>query len=269
MHRYTDDFYTTYRDGSRRSAQEIIPLVLALTRPQRVVDVGCGVGTWLSVVSEHGVADVLGIDGDYVNRQLLMIPAERFLPLDLKQPVRVADQFDLVISLEVAEHLPVECAEIFVESLTRLGPAVLFSAAIPHQAGADHVNEQWQDYWARHFAARGYLPVDCVRPQVWDNRDVNVEYAQNTLLYATREYIASRPALERHFERTDSTQLALVHPRQYLLRVEGLQALLVPESWSLKHALSVLPALLVNAVKNKLRLNNGKQIYADNAPKAQ
>ena len=29
-------------------------------------------------------------------------------------------QFDLVVSLEVAEHLPAKCAETYVDSLTRL-----------------------------------------------------------------------------------------------------------------------------------------------------
>ena len=50
-------------------------------------------------------------------------------------------KFDLVVSLEVAEHLPSECAETFVDSLTGLGPIVLFSAAIPHQGGTNHANE--------------------------------------------------------------------------------------------------------------------------------
>ena len=55
--------------------------------------------------------------------------------------------FDLVVSLEVAEHLPKECADIFVDSLVRLGPIILFSAAIPQAGGTCHINEQWPEYW--------------------------------------------------------------------------------------------------------------------------
>ena len=64
-------------------------------------------------------------------------------------------KFDLVLSLEVAEHLPSECAEAFVESLVNLGPVILFSAAIPYQGGENHVNEQWPEYWVGVLSGEG------------------------------------------------------------------------------------------------------------------
>src|SRR5262245_44106417 len=64
---YTDEFYQDYVGGSRRSAREIIPLVLDLVEVNRVIDVGCGLGTWLSVFAEYGVKDVYGIDGDHID----------------------------------------------------------------------------------------------------------------------------------------------------------------------------------------------------------
>lgn len=148
---YTGAFYKTHRDGSRRSARQIVPLVLELVQPKSVIDVGCGVGTSLSVFNQCGVEDFYGIDGDYVDRNILEIPEQRFFVSDLTEPIQLNRQFDLVVSLEVAEHLPDTCAEIFVDSLTKLGPVILFSAAIPHQGGTRHVNEQWPEYWARYF----------------------------------------------------------------------------------------------------------------------
>ena len=111
---YTDHFYLRQRDGSRRSAAAIIPLVLDLVPARSVVDVGCGVGTWLSVFIDRGVADVLGVDGGYVDRALLEIRPERFIAADLRKPLRSGRAFDLAVSLEVAEHLPAECAATFV-----------------------------------------------------------------------------------------------------------------------------------------------------------
>ena len=64
MQIYTEEFYKTKKEGSRRTAEAIVPLVLALVKPQSVVDVGCGLGTWLSVFKDFGVKDVFGIDGD-------------------------------------------------------------------------------------------------------------------------------------------------------------------------------------------------------------
>ena len=69
-------------------------------QPKRLIDVGCGTGTWLSAFKEYGVADILGIDGDWVDPKILEIPATNFLALDLSQPLPIDQQFDLVISLE-------------------------------------------------------------------------------------------------------------------------------------------------------------------------
>jgi hypothetical protein len=127
--------------------------------------------------------DIFGIDGFYVRRELLEIPPEKFVAHDLQEPFRLDRIFDLVVSLEVAEHLPKESAAGFVESLTRLAPVVLFSAAIPFQGGEGHLNEQWPEYWARLFEARGYAPVDCLRRRVWQSPNVSWYYAQNVLIY--------------------------------------------------------------------------------------
>src|SRR5688500_10985048 len=115
MRPYTKEFYRTQREVSHRSARTVVPLILGLVTLQSVVDVGCGLGTWLSVFKEFGVEDVLGIDGEHVDRAMLEIPREQFLAFDLTQPIKVDRQFDLVVSLEVAEHLPEECAEIFIK----------------------------------------------------------------------------------------------------------------------------------------------------------
>jgi SAM-dependent methyltransferase len=216
METYSEQFYQTHQDGARRSARAIVPLVLKLLQPKSVVDVGCGIGVWLSVFKEHGVEDIYGVDGEYVNRQALKIPVERFLPFDLTKPLALQRQFDLVVSLEVAEHLPAECAATFVQSLVKLGPVVLFSAAIPFQGGVEHVNEQWPDYWARLFAAADYVALDCLRRQVWQNENVEWFYAQNILLFVRRAYIAGQSTLQRECERNAGLPHALVHPKKYL-----------------------------------------------------
>jgi len=129
------------------SAEAIVPHVIRLTQPGSVVDVGCGTGTWLSVFKRHGIEEICGIDGDYVERTNLEIPSKCFIAADLKQSVSMSQKFDLVVSIEVAEHIPPQNANVYIESLVGLGPVILFSAAIPFQGGIEHVNEQWPDYW--------------------------------------------------------------------------------------------------------------------------
>lgn len=202
--------------GARPSAEAIVPIALDLVHPSSVVDVGCGLGSWLAVFREHGVQDILGIDGDYVERAQLRIPADRFLAHDLTRPLELGRTFDLAVSVEVAEHLPDASANAFVTSLTRLAPVILFSAAIPFQGGVHHVNLQWPDYWVAMFRERGFVAIDAIRPRVWRNPDVGWWYAQNSLVFAREAELSRYPPLREALARTEPERLALVHPRNYL-----------------------------------------------------
>ena len=215
---YDENFYQDLRGRARSSAREIVPLVQELLAPKSVVDIGCGVGSWLSVWREFGVSDVFGVDGAYVKKEMLEIPSEQFLPFDLTQALPLERKFDLAMSLEVAEHLPDENAADFVASLTKLSSVILFSAAIPHQGGTHHVNEQWPEYWAKLFAAHDYVALDCLRSRVWQNEKVEWFYAQNLFLFVARDFLNSHENLKQFA--TQSNLLALVHPQKYLAQIE-------------------------------------------------
>ncbi len=213
---YTESFFDDLKAGSKQSATEIVPLILELLKPSSVVDIGCGSGEWLSVFNRYGVEDILGVDGNYVDRNSLAISSDKFLPLDLTQPFTINRKFDLVVSLEVAEHLPAESAENFIDSLTKLGSLILFSAAIPFQGGTHHVNEQWQTYWIELFSNKNYEVIDCVRPQIWQNQNVEYWYAQNTFVFVRQDYLEQHQNLKNNWEKSDKNRYSLVHPRMYL-----------------------------------------------------
>ena len=253
---YTSEFYQLIRKGSASSAEIIVPLVLRCVPARSVVDVGCGEGSWLAVFQTLGVDDFLGLDGDYIDRSRLLIPQEKFRAVDLAEPFFLERTFDLAISMEVAEHLPPESAEGFIESLARLAPAVLFSAAIPHQGGNNHLNEQWPDRWAALFEVRGYVTVDCVRRRVWRNEAVEWWYAQNTFLFARREVVEGNGALKAEFERTDPNQFRLVHPERYLYGERQWREALAREAYLRAHPASGLrqaSRIFWECVKNSVR----------------
>ena len=213
---YTPEYFKGMQDGSLKSARGLLPTVLALVHPQSLVDLGCGVGTWLAAARELGIEDVLGIDGEYVAESMLLIPSANFRSHDLTQSLTLDRTFDLAISLEVAEHLPASSAATLVHSLTRLAQVVLFSAAIPLQGGEDHINEQWQSYWADLFKARGYVAIDAIRPRIWMDDQIVPVYRQNTFLYCTEEYLAQHPVLVADRDRSFPSMTNLVHPGLYL-----------------------------------------------------
>jgi len=212
---YDRSFFLEQQTSSRQSAEHVVPAVIECIRPSSVIDVGCGLGAWLAVFRKHGIEDknLLGVDGDYVDRTLLQIPRDCFQARDLSKPLALHRTFDLAMSLEVAEHLPPERADDFIAELTSLAPVVLFSAAIPHQGGVSHVNEQWQDYWVRIFASHGYEVHDVIRPILWDNRDVLAYYCQNTFLYVKKERLKDYPQITLMDRTLSRNPLPVVHPR--------------------------------------------------------
>jgi SAM-dependent methyltransferase len=210
MTRYESEFYAHRHRDTAPSAEAVLSAALAVLPPVRsAVDIGCGVGTWLACLRSKGAEEILGLDGPWMDPVHLIIPREAFRHADLGQPIRLERRFDLALSLEVAEHLPPGRAGSFVADLCALADFVLFAAAIPHQGGVGHVNEQWPAYWAALFAKRGYAPVDAVRPRVWDDGAVQVWYRQNTLLYAKRTRLPEVKAPE-------AVPMALIHPALYL-----------------------------------------------------
>jgi len=147
---------------------------------------------------------------------MLEIPEEQFLAVDLTNPLKIDRQFDLVVSLEVAEHLPRKYARTLVNSLTRLGPVILFSAAIPFQEGTNHLNEQWPEYWVRLFEKEGYVVLDPIRKNIWRNDNVEFWYIQNILMFIQQNYLESNLVLRKEFESTNRHLLSIVHPKLFL-----------------------------------------------------
>lgn len=188
--------------------------------PSSLVDIGCGEGYWLAEAANLGVREIRGLDGDYVRRDHLAIPLDCFIPTDLSKPFTLEKRFDLAMSLEVAEHLDASVAESFVSSLTKLAPAILFSAAIPGQGGTDHRNEQWPSYWSQLFSKHDFVCVDLLRPNIWQDQRIEVWYRQNVLLFVSKDHSLLTTSLKDWVvpEPADA-----VHAELYLRKIAALK----------------------------------------------
>lgn len=186
-YQYDGEFFDFVEASAGRSASLFIKTFIHSgfdgSCPSSVLDVGCGRGIWLASWAASGVERMLGVDGDYVPRDTLVIPKEHFRAIDISKPFDLNDRFDLVQCLEVAEHVPTESADTLIGNLCRHGDVILFSAAIPGQGGEFHVNEQPYEYWRAKFAARGYTTVDFVRAPVRRIREIEPWYRFNTFVF--------------------------------------------------------------------------------------
>src|SRR5947199_5521543 len=61
----------TSGDNNPDSAKEIVPILFSLFNPKSVIDVGCGTGIFLKCFKDVGVKEIFGIDGKWVDKNLL------------------------------------------------------------------------------------------------------------------------------------------------------------------------------------------------------
>src|SRR5262249_60644531 len=88
-----------------------------------------------------GVSDVLGYEASWIE-SVETEPNVKIVVADIAMPLACKRRFDLVVCLEVAEHLPTDSAANLLTNLCNAGDVVLFSAAIPGQGGVNHINEK-------------------------------------------------------------------------------------------------------------------------------
>ena len=227
--RPTDERGDIYRDlhsgqleaeesQNRHSARIILGILFEEFMPASVLDVGCGLGTWLSVAQELGVKDIQGVDGAWLDKTRLRIPERLVQVLDLEKPFDLGRRFDLAICLEVAEHLDGASARGFVSSLVSHSEVLLFSAAIPLQGGHHHVNEQWPDYWRTLFEDCGFEMLDSIRGRIWADNSVHLWLRQNVFL-VVKKTPAGHDSIAARFTRL-APPLSVVHPELYLLKLQ-------------------------------------------------
>lgn len=156
-----------------------LPLILGGKFPSSVLDVGCGVGTWLKAFKEFGVQDYFGLDGVKIADADLLVEKAKFRVSDFSKPWTIGRKFDLAICLEVAEHLPPASSQDFIKAICEHSDHVIFSAGCPEQPGQNHINCQWPEFWQQLFNQNGFACKDDIRPKIWNAREIEVWYRQN------------------------------------------------------------------------------------------
>ena len=147
--------------GFHRAALETAPAMVEGILAQfpdirSAVDFGCGTGVYVHELRGRGV-DAVGFEygarARRIARERLGVEIQ---PFDLREFAGTGRDFDLALSLEVAEHLPPELGERLVDTVCAAGPLVIFSAAHPGQSGQGHIHVQPKSYWIERFAERGF-----------------------------------------------------------------------------------------------------------------
>mmetsp|Transcript_29172 Transcript_29172/g.53804 ORF Transcript_29172/g.53804 Transcript_29172/m.53804 type:complete len:610 (-) Transcript_29172:287-2116(-) len=119
-----------------------------------VLELGAGLGCYTYYFSESGkLSQIHGYEGASNVHELSGGLVKR---ADLSEHHEFG-QFDWVISLEVAEHIPAEFEATFVANLIAPKPkGIILSWALPDQPGSGHVNGKTNEYVISLMGAKGF-----------------------------------------------------------------------------------------------------------------
>jgi cyclopropane fatty-acyl-phospholipid synthase-like methyltransferase len=163
--------YTQMDVEERPFALSLASYIKEHIKPQKIIDVGCGSGTYVRAFRENGLSCV-----GYDNSPQLTDNKD-VITLDLFQ---INESSDLVVCLEVAEHLDPLLSSYVVEKLLSLvepGGTIIWSAAIEGQGGEGHINCRPKEFWESKFL---------------QHREV---YRNSIVETSLRHFLSSRPRM--------------------------------------------------------------------------
>jgi SAM-dependent methyltransferase len=142
-------------EGASKAA-EVVQVLMEVFSPQKVFDIGCGSGFYLNEFAKVGVSAV-GCEGSTVG-VLRCAPPALVFQWDLRKKLLLNSKFDLVLCIEVAEHLPARSSKILVRSITDLASQhVVFTTSPPGSEGDDHINCKEPEFWDALFNKHGFM----------------------------------------------------------------------------------------------------------------
>jgi SAM-dependent methyltransferase len=133
--------------------------IVSAVQPRRVLDAGCALGILVEALRERGV-DAEGID---ISSYAIAQAYEPIRPFVREGSIaeEFSGRYDLIVSIEVLEHMPPADAEAAIANFCRHTDDVLFSSTPHDHRELSHVNVQPAEHWAELFARHGfYRDVD-------------------------------------------------------------------------------------------------------------
>ena len=151
---YNKEYFSKFMAGER-NYQLMATWLNENVSFETVINFGCGNGMLIEQLFSLN-KKVLGIDIAKAANELASESIKNFILCEDITTSLYKGKFDLVISLETAEHMPPDCSEQFVENLVNHAMGTIcFSAVSPGQGGEGQINEQTSEFWF-FFENHGY-----------------------------------------------------------------------------------------------------------------
>ena len=196
---YDEKYYTDVLSPRWEKSFEVIAeSIMKVFSPRSVVDVGCGIGLLLLAIKKRGVI-CRGLEYSSAGLNMCHRNGLDVARFDLSRDILPKDlRSDVVVSTEVAEHLPERCADRFVGVLCAIADNVVMTAAEPaHTYVGDHThaNEQPKEYWIAKFAQKGFKYDENISTKFrteWKQREISPWFVQHLMVFRKEHVGRSR-----------------------------------------------------------------------------
>lgn len=155
---YNRAWFFRRRVGRYEVQQHVMAVALyRLWRPRRVFDLGCGIASYLAAFEVLG-CEIGGCDLGWESAREFTRANVRphCFRADAGGPLKVGKGYDLVLCIEVAEHIPAEQHPVFFDNLRRLSRGcIVFTGGEPGQPGYGHVSCMPREAWIETLGKHG------------------------------------------------------------------------------------------------------------------
>jgi len=152
---YADAFYKKRIPYAKR-APIICQSIIEIWHAKSAIDAGCALGDLVGEFLNRQV-EAIGIEGNPACLPYIQCPPECLKILDLSKPIDLGRRFDVAISLEVAEHIEEQYADIYVDNMCGFSNVLVMSVCDYGGTTKIHCNVKPRSYWIERFKQRGYI----------------------------------------------------------------------------------------------------------------
>jgi len=187
---YNDKYYKRHLEQYQEWENDIGKHIFNMFKPESILDLGCGVGSYLEGAVLSGCEDVLGVELNlkYARPYLVDVIISDIIRGDITRDLDIKRKFDCVVSFEVGEHIEPDGTIGFIDNLTRYSSNyIILTAAAPGQGGTGHINLREKKFWIDSIESKGFLYqeqlVDLCKI-VWKQFDPGSYILKNLMIFA-------------------------------------------------------------------------------------
>lgn len=156
---YSRKYYNRHLTQYREWENAIGKHIFTTLKPTSILDLGCGVGSYIEGALNAGCQTVMGIEISFdVAKEFFTNDISPFIRYgDATKQIDIDQTFDCVMSFETGEHIDPNGTQAFIDNIVRFSNKyIVMTVASPGQGGTGHINLRPKDFWISAIESKGF-----------------------------------------------------------------------------------------------------------------